>query len=82
VINALQKTETSQIKDIGDPAEKTKMLLESIQLTQAYDFSSKNLLLVDDLFDSGRTLSICTSVLKNKAHAEKVCVLTMTKTRS
>lgn len=72
---------SSQIKDIGDPVEREKLLLETIKLKPGFDFSNKKLLLVDDLYQSGSTLSVATKVLKDSGKAHKVCVLTMTKTR-
>jgi predicted amidophosphoribosyltransferase len=82
IIHALIKNSgTSQIKDVGDPAEREKLLLETIQLKEGLDFSNKKLLLIDDLYQSGSTLSVATSVLKDKGKAHKVFVLTMTKTR-
>lgn len=82
IINALKKDDSnSQIKDIDDPAERQKLLIESIKLTDDYDFSDKNVLLLDDLYQTGSTLSICTSVLKDQAKAKRVSVLTMTKTK-
>jgi len=82
VINALVKdTSSTQIKDIEDPAEREKLLLESIRIKDTHDFSGKKVLLVDDLYQSGSTLSVATYVLKEQANAAMVCVLTMTKTR-
>ena len=40
------------------------------------------ILLVDDLYRSGTTLRVATDLLKTTGKAEKVSVLTMTKTRS
>ena len=82
VIHALKNdADGPQIKDIDDPAEREKLLLESIQLSGNDDFTGQKLLLVDDLYQSGSTLSVATKVLKEQAKASKVCVLTMTKTR-
>lgn len=81
VIHALANTGTTQMKDVEDPAERQKLLIDAIALIGAYDFSGKKLLLVDDLYRSGTTLSVATHVLKTQARADRVCVLTMTKTR-
>jgi competence protein ComFC len=81
VINALVKEAgQTQVKDI-DPAERERLLSESIKLNGNHDFSNQKLLLVDDLYQSGSTLSASTSVLKAQGKAQIVYVLTMTKTR-
>jgi predicted amidophosphoribosyltransferase len=51
-------------------------------LTQKTDLSEKKILLIDDLFDTGSTLSVATEVLYAAGNAKTVCVLTLTKTRS
>ena len=40
-----------------------------------------NILLIDDLFETGKTLTECVSVLKNHPLLKKIYVLVMTKTR-
>lgn len=40
-----------------------------------------NVLLVDDLYSTGRTLTECVRLLQQDMHIKKVYVLTMTKTR-
>ena len=49
--------------------------------TANYDISGKNVLLLDDLYRSGATLTVATEVLL-EAGAKSVVVLTLTKTRS
>ena len=41
----------------------------------------QNILLVDDLYSSGRTLNGCVNILKKDSNVLKIFVLTMTKTR-
>jgi len=80
-INALKKEAgQTQVKDI-DPAERERILSESIKLNGNFDFSDQKILLIDDLYQSGSTLSASTSVLKIQGRAKTVYVLAMTKTR-
>ena len=83
VINALEKMPSdTEIKNVNNPEERKKTLRETMRLTEKHDFSGKKILLLDDLFRSGITLEVATNILYNDAKAERVCVLTMTKTRS
>jgi competence protein ComFC len=70
-----------QLKNVTDPEEREKLLSESMSIKGASKIGGKKILLVDDLYRSGATLRVATKLLL-EAGAEKVCVLTMTKTRS
>ena len=81
--DALAKTRGSQeLKKITDPNERLESLKKTMHLTDKYDLSAKVVLLLDDLYRSGVTLSVATELLIKTAKAKKVYVLTMTKTRS
>lgn len=83
VINALTKEAGgAELKNMDDPEERKNLLEKSMKLAKKHDFSSKNVLLLDDLFRSGATSMAATKILYEQANAETVCVLTMTKTRS
>lgn len=71
-----------ELKNVSSPIERTKLLRQSVRLTGGYDFSGKNVLLFDDLYRSGATLSVTTDILYKQGNASKVFVLTLTKTRS
>ncbi|EPG0265713.1 ComF family protein, partial [Neisseria gonorrhoeae] len=58
---------------------KLEILNNSITIDNI-DLSNKNILVIDDLFDSGATLEISTEKLFSK-NARSVIVLAMTKTR-
>jgi competence protein ComFC len=72
----------AQLKNVDDPAERQRLLRDSMSLSEAHDVSGKKILLVDDLYRSGATLSIATELLIDEGRADSVSVLTMTKTRS
>ncbi|MGH6697508.1 ComF family protein [Sphingopyxis sp.] len=71
-----------ELKGISDPVERVERLQKAIKLANGTDVSRKKILLVDDLYRSGTTLRVVTDLLYDKGKAEKVSVLTMTKTRS
>ncbi len=71
-----------ELKNVNAPEERKRLLRDSLYLSDGYDVSGKNVLLIDDLYRSGATLSVATELLYEKAGVEDVFVLTMTKTRS
>ena len=71
-----------QLKNVDDPEKRKKLLKDSIRIDKADSVAGCDILLVDDLYRSGATLSVATDLLYEIAKANKVCVLTMTKTRS
>lgn len=80
IVNALQKMSSGEeLKNISDP-DKRMDALSTMGLIKNYDFSEKKILLLDDLYDSGATLRAATDILHKKTNAEKISVLTMTKT--
>ena len=72
----------NELKNITDPDQKEKVLKDAIKIDGDGEVKSKNVLLVDDLYDSGATLNACCSILYEEAGAKGVFVLTMTKTRT
>ena len=74
----LKKSKHEQLKNAGIN-EKSDLIKGSI--TKDKNFKKKdNILLVDDLFDSGATLNEAVAVLKSDINVADVYVLTMTKT--
>lgn len=80
--DVLVNTGTEELKGITDPVEREEKLSEAIQITSNETTRDKNILLVDDLYRSGSTLTVATKILLEQGKAKSVCVLTMTKTRS
>jgi predicted amidophosphoribosyltransferase len=71
----------AQLKNVTDPDERKRLLLETMRIDQSVALKGRSILLVDDLFRSGATLDVATTLLRQQG-AAKVAVLTMTKTRS
>lgn len=71
-----------ELKGITDPLERDELLQSALQFSGGHDIAGKNILLVDDVYDSGSTLRIATDLVYKKGKASSVSVLTMTKTRS
>lgn len=71
-----------ELKGITDPIAREEMLREALKINSNKKIEGKNILLVDDLFRSGTTLQVATDLLYKESKVAKVCVLTMTKTRS
>ena len=80
--NVISKNNPEQLKDIEESAKREALLRESLILAEGTNLTSKNILLVDDLYRSGATLRAITDILHNKANVSKVYILTMTKTRT
>lgn len=72
----------AELKGITDPVARLDLLRKALSLSKGERVKGKQVLLIDDLFRSGSTLQIATDILLNEAGAARVCVLTMTKTRS
>ena len=72
-----------QLKDVEEPRERRNLLQKSMRLSEKrFDISDLKVLLVDDLFRSGSTLSAATELLLSQTRVSDVFVLTMTMTRS
>ena len=77
----LRKGPGGELKGIEDPDERASAL-SAISIASDVNVTGKRVMLVDDLYRSGATLSACTKVLYEQAKASDVVVLTMTKTRT
>ena len=70
----------SSIQSKNMTTEEKQQIVGSINTTKEAKYEH-NILLVDDLYDSGATLNECVKILKDDPKIKKVYVLTMTKTR-
>lgn len=81
-LQALGKKPSEQLKNIADVQERIKQVKGSMFLeANPCSLKDKKVLLVDDLYRSGTTLTAATDILI-AASCKYVSVLTMTKTRS
>ncbi len=71
-----------ELKNIENPQERKEQLKENMFLGNVHHLAGKNVLLLDDLYRSGSTLSVATAILYEQAKVNNVSILTMTKTRS
>ena len=70
-----------ELKNVNDPDKRKELLKDAISLSGDSDISGQNVLLLDDLYRSGATLSVATEILIEEAKVASGSVLTMTKTR-
>lgn len=77
--NLLEKITTNKVKDMYI-SDKAKSIKGNIVKKKAFK-RKVNLLLIDDLYETGSTLSETCSVLKQDKNTEHIYVLTMTKTK-
>jgi predicted amidophosphoribosyltransferase len=71
---------TPQLKDVFDFAKRTE-ILDGAFAVDATKTTGKRLLLLDDLYRSGATVSAITTLLLTAGAARAVYLLTLTQTR-
>jgi predicted amidophosphoribosyltransferase len=71
---------TDQMKDVGGYTQRTTMLKDAFAVKRELT-EGKNLLLLDDLYETGSTATSITHALLSEGHAKAVFLLTLTKTR-
>lgn len=76
-----KKKRTQELKDVLDPRQRARLLDGAFHVEPGV-LAGKSVLLVDDLYRSGSTLSAITKTLKSVGKAADVFILTMTKTRT
>jgi predicted amidophosphoribosyltransferase len=78
---ALTKSKSSnELKSVTDPEERRR-LLEGAFSADKQQLEGKSVLLVDDVYRSGATLSAATEVVTGQGKAKVVYVLAITRTR-
>lgn len=78
----LKVKRTPEIKGVFDQKEREALLATAYEYNDKYGLANKNILLLDDLYRSGTTLRVITSILYKNAMVKNVFVITLTKTRS
>jgi competence protein ComFC len=78
--NSVSKTSsTLQMKDIGDYSARVAALESTIKLVG--DLKGKQVLLLDDLFQSGASMNVVARAIKDLGHARTVYAIALTRTR-
>jgi predicted amidophosphoribosyltransferase len=78
--NLLVKTQnTPQMKDIGSREEKVDTLVKAFTVNDVLSPGLYDVLIIDDLYDSGSSLEAATSVLRRYKKIRSVCVATVTR---
>lgn len=72
---------TPELKNVFDYQKRSELLKDAFGVKNS-ELEGENILLFDDLFRSGATLSTITRVLYNLGKVKSVYVLSLTKTRS
>jgi len=71
---------TSQLKDLNNYDDRVEVLRDAFQ-TKTSNLSEKIILILDDLYSSGATLSVLTDVLYNKGRVRAIYILTLTRAK-
>ncbi len=78
---SLKKTNsTLQMKDIGDFAARVAALEAAFAVDR--DLEGRQILLIDDLFQSGATMNVVAQTLKSQGCVKSVYAIALTRTRS
>ena len=81
--NVLEKHNASaELKNIEEKEERLILLRKHMKFKNTVEIEGKNILLIDDLYRSGATLTVATEILYKYGKVKNVFVLTMTKTRT
>jgi competence protein ComFC len=71
---------TPQMKDIGDFSARVSALEAAFTATE--DLAGKQILLIDDLFQSGASMNVAARTLKNQGKVKSVYAMALTRTRN
>ena len=73
---------TEEMKNVSEKPKQIELLRKSMAITNTDKIKNKKILLIDDLYGSGATLSVATELLYNIGRVKSVSVLTLTKKRT
>ncbi len=83
VLKALdKKSAVEDLKNVHDPNKRRTLLEHNIFYSLEFELPGKRVLLIDDVFRSGTTLSVATGILYKRAKVDSLLVLTMTMTKT
>jgi competence protein ComFC len=74
--------ETSSLKNIDDSTTRKEELKDAFKVKDKRRYAGKSLLVFDDIYRSGETLTEITRVLYEEGKVKEVYVLVLTKTRT
>lgn len=77
----VKKNNTPQVKDIEYREEKISMLVNALTVNDQLSDGSYNVLIVDDLFDSGSSVEAATTVLRGYSKIDEIFVAVVTRKR-
>ena len=78
----IKSKNTEELKNITDIDRRKEILKDALSFNTDYDLKGKNVLVIDDLYRSGSTLTAVTDLLYKKGNVSCVCAVVLTKTRS
>ena len=79
--NVLQKSaQTSQLKDMSSKEDRINALSQALHFNDVLAAGIYDVLLFDDLFDTGASLEAATRVLRGYSKIRKIFVATVTRT--
>lgn len=73
-------SETPQLKSVSDPEVRKRLLVKAFA-ADSEQLRGKTVLLVDDVYRSGATLSACATAVLKQGRVSRVYVLAITRTR-
>jgi len=76
----MRRKVVGQAKDIQGAWRKREVIRDIYKINENFEFRDKNILIFDDIYDSGATLDECTRILKN-AGANNILAITLVLTR-
>jgi len=80
--NLLVKTKATRLmKDLGSRAERVAELIQAFTVSDVLDNRGNDVLIIDDLFDTGSSFEAATTVLKHYNKIRNVYVLAVTRRR-
>ena len=77
----VKTTSTPQMKDIPSREEKVQTLMNSFTIYDQLPEGIYDILIIDDLYDTGSSLEAATNVLRNYPKIENIFVATITRKR-